>query len=494
MTAKILGPIGQAAFERRGISSETAVRHEIYTASHKDGQVVPDHYGTIVVFPFTENGTTVNEKYRGPGKRFWQWPNGKRTFWNNDAINDPSLEDGSLALVITEGEIDALTAIDCGFPLAVSVPDGAPPASENSELEPLDPEQERQGKFEFLYRNRDALKRIKRFILAVDNDLPGQRLAQELVRRLSPARCLFVTYPDGCKDLNDVRVKYSPEEVSRVINAAKRYPVRGLYYLSNYPDSEPLKTYFTGWDTLDKHLRLFFGEFMVVTGKPGDGKSTFVLNLLVKLAERYGHKAAIFSPEMRTVPHLRGKLRRILGGRELEADHFIEKRFVFIDSDPSGYIEEDFDLDWIIDRAIDAVLRDGIRILLIDPWNEVEHSRRRGEPLSEYVSRGIRQLKRFAREYDVMVIVICHPTKEVGKDGNTRPVTLYDCADSAAWNNKADHGVIVERPDPMVDETTIRVAKVRFDETGERGEIKMRFDRISCRFEMLDEVTQPETS
>ena len=31
---------------------------------------------------------------------------------------------GSVA--ITEGEIDAITAIECGFPLSVSVPDGAP--------------------------------------------------------------------------------------------------------------------------------------------------------------------------------------------------------------------------------------------------------------------------------------------------------------------------------------------------------------------------------
>lgn len=489
-SAKILGPIGQAAFERRGISSETAVRFGVYTALSQGGETSPDPRGSIVVFPFTENGVTVNEKFRAPGKRFWQWPNGKRTFWNNDALDDPSLESGDLPLIICEGEIDSLTAIDCGFPLTVSVPDGAPPASENSELEPLDPEQERQGKFEFLWRNRDALKRIKRFIIAVDNDPPGQRLAAELVRRLSAARCLFVSYPDGCKDLNDVRTRYSAEEVVKVINSAKRYPVRGLYYLSNYPDAEELRTYVSGWDTLDKHLKVFFGEFMVVVGRPGEGKSTFVLNLLVKLAQRYGHKAAIFSPEMRTVPHLRGKLRRILGGREAEADRFIEQRFVFIDSDPTGYIDEDFDLDWIIDRAIDAVLRDGIRILLIDPWNEVEHARKRGEPMSEYVSRGIRALKRFAREYDVMVVVIAHPTKDVGKDGNVRPVTLYDTADSAAWANKADHGVIVERsPDPLSDESTIRIAKVRFDETGERGEIKMRFDRVSCRYEMLT----PET-
>ncbi len=42
-------------------------------------------------------------------------------------LDDPALHEGRAALVITEGECDALTAIDCGYPFAVSVPDGAPP-------------------------------------------------------------------------------------------------------------------------------------------------------------------------------------------------------------------------------------------------------------------------------------------------------------------------------------------------------------------------------
>ena len=46
------------------------------------------------------------------------------------------------------------------------------------------------------------------------------------------------------------------------------YPVKGLYHLSQYPDIEPLRTFKTGWWTLDQHLKLFAGEFMVVTGVP----------------------------------------------------------------------------------------------------------------------------------------------------------------------------------------------------------------------------------
>jgi hypothetical protein len=38
---------------------------------------------------------------------------------------------------------------------------------------------------------------------------------------------------------------------------------------------------------------------------------------------------------------------------------------------------------------------------------------------------------RFARLYDVAVIVVAHPTKEVGRDGKARPPTLYDIEGSA---------------------------------------------------------------
>lgn len=485
---KTLGPVGIEAFERRSISAETAARFAIYTASRQaDGQVIPDGKGNIVVFPFLDHGAVVNEKYRGPGKKFWQRQGGRRTFWNADALDDPALESGQLSLVITEGELDALTAIECGFPLSVSVPDGAPPVGDDETPDDLQPiADETAGKFEFLWNNRDRLKRIKRFIIAVDNDRPGQRLAAELVRRLSPSRCLFVEYPVSCKDLNDVATQRGTEAVAAVLNAAKPYPVRGLYRLADYPDRGPLPVFSTGWETVDRHLKLYAGEFMVVTGIPSHGKSTWVLNLLCNAARLHSWRSALFSPEMPTVPHLRDKLRRIQGMGRPDADAFIDEYFRFIDSDPTGSTDEDFDLDWIIDKATDAVLRDGIRCLVIDPWNEVEHAKRRDETMTEYIGRGIRALKRFARLYEVAVIVIAHPTKEVGRDGKSRAPTLYDIDGSAHWYNKCDHGVVIDRPNAHADESTIRIAKVRFDETGEKGEVRMSFDRVRGRYHMLN--------
>lgn len=487
-----LGQFGVKAVESRGISAETAVRLNLFTGSSVDGAVVPDQNGNIVVFPFWERGSLVAEKYRAAGKRFWQKAGGRRTFWNSDALDDPALASGHQALIITEGEIDALTAIDCGFPLSVSVPDGAPAVRDGErpdDLAPIDTAGEGAGKFEFLWNNRERLKPIKRFIIAVDGDAPGQRLAAELVRRLSAARCAFIVYPEDCKDLNDVLQKHGRESVVRVLNENKPYPVRGLYRLSDYPDAKPLQTLSTGWQTIDAHFRPFAGEFMVVTGIPSHGKSTWVMNLLVRLAEQYGWRTAVFTPEMPLMPFMRAKLRKIIGGERQDADQFIDDAFLWIDTDPTGSdSDDDFDLEWLIERATDAVLRYGIRCFLIDPWNEVEHARGRNETVTDYIGRSIRRLKRFARQYDVAVIVIAHPTKDVNDKGSLRAPTMYDIEGSASWFNKADHGICVHRPDPHSDEVLIKIQKVRFEETGEKGEVRMKFDRTTQRYHMLDGV------
>src|SRR4051812_49073976 len=116
--------------QARAIDPETASRMGIYTAGRgPDGEPRPDPAGNILVFPYIEGGSEVNAKYRTLGeKRFWQRKDARKTFFNADVLDDPALERGDHALVITEGELDALAAIQSGFPFTVSVPDGAPPA------------------------------------------------------------------------------------------------------------------------------------------------------------------------------------------------------------------------------------------------------------------------------------------------------------------------------------------------------------------------------
>lgn len=511
------------AFERRGIDAETVVKYGVFTGravKNPDGsvkEVVPDHLrGDLVIFPTFDHGREVNQKYRAPGKRFWQKRTGKATFWNPDVLDSEALQDGRAALLITEGEMDALTAISAGLHYTVSVPDGAPaipkiPGTETlrdpEDLDPFDPTQDADGKFEFLFNNRDRLRKVKRFVIAADGDGPGRRLAAELVRRLGAARCSFVEYPTeklvaggpgepvrACKDLNEVRMHFGADKVVEIVTNAKPYPVRGVYEVDDYQDRGPLETYATGFDGWAHKLRLFFGEIVIVTGIPGEGKSALANQLVFNLASTHGWKSAICSPEMPTVPVLRDAFRAMYLGREplemdvedkARADSFIKRHFCFIDTDPTGQGDDDepFDLEWILEKVADSVLRKGIRVVVIDPWNEIEHARRVGETTSDYIARSLRAIRRTARLFGLIFIIVAHPTKEVqGKDGKPRRPTLYDIDGAAHWFNKADHGIVVSRPDRAKNEARIYIDKVKFKRAGKVGVIHMDFEEASGRF------------
>ncbi|MCP3468068.1 hypothetical protein [Bradyrhizobium sp. CCGUVB23] len=126
-------------------------------------------------------------------------------------------------------------------------------------------------------------------------------------------------------------------------------------------------------------------------------------------------------------------------------------------------------------------------MLVIDPWNEIEHARDREESTHEYIGRAIRMLKRFGRRHEVAVIVLAHPTKDVYERGKLRTATLYDIDGSAHRFNKPDHGLVIER-DPVKAEITVHISKVRFEQTGYRGAIRMRFDPETQQFDQLREI------
>jgi twinkle protein len=249
------------------------------------------------------------------------------------------------------------------------------------------------------------LKNAKLVILAGDADERGRKLNAELARRFGAARCAWVQYPAGSKDLNDILRLSGEAAVKASIDAAKPYPIKGLYRLSDNPQITAPLTYEAGFACLNTHMLLWRGEFVVITGIPSHGKSRFALELLASLALRHRQRSVIASFEMRLTPYVRDVLREHYCGcevrhmdleRKREADAWIEHTFCFIDQDPREE-EEEATIDWLIDKAADAVVRYGVNWFLLDPWNQVEHKRDRHETEADYQCRVIRSLKRFAR-------------------------------------------------------------------------------------------------
>jgi twinkle protein len=122
------------------------------------------------------------------------------------------------------------------------------------------------------------------------------------------------------------------------------------------------------------------------------------------------------------------------------------------------------------------VYRYGIKILVIDPWNEIDHSIGRNEREDQYISRMLAKIRRFARMNSVHVFVIAHPTKlQKNKTGGYDAPTPYDIAGGAMWRNKADVCWCVHRPSMADSKTVVYVQKVRFRKNGAPGNMVFKF-------------------
>lgn len=465
-------------FTSRGISPKTATDCGVYTQD--------DGNGPVIVFRFLENGECVNEKFRGKDKRFWQTEGGKKTFFNHQAIKK-AYNDNAF-LVITEGEMDCLAVIEAGYPYVVSLPDGAVQKEQDYDPDPLD-----DGKFQAIWNNwENGLELVQRFILAGDDDEPGRITNSELQRRFGVESSMKISYPKGCKDFNDVLMKFGAEKVLEVIEQAVDYPVRGLYQLTDFPDVPKPALTPTGITTMDNHLLIERGRFMVCTGIPSHGKSEFMERILFNLAKTWGWHTTVGTFENEPNPGYRDNMRhryhsKAIGKQSVDekkqADAWINKHFNFICQNPLNDEDEDLTLEDIIKLTEISVQRYGTKCLIIDPWNEIEHKRQKGEREDEYINRAIRQLKRLAKRFKILVIVVAHPTKMSDK-GNIKKPTLYDISGGATWYNKADYGIVVWRDDVRECQTDIIISKVKFQRyAGKPGILHLEYDRARSDYD-----------
>lgn len=428
--------------------------------------------GNWLSVPYVERGQTVNHKYRlTREKKHMMDTGGTLCLWNHDVLLRPEVQSGAQSVIIAEGEWDALIAIQAGFDHTLSVPNGA-----NGQ----------DAKLEYIDRAKDLLRNVKSFILATDNDAAGRELQQELARRLGPARCKFLPFPDGAKDLNEYYelCEFDIGAVARLINSAKPYPVQGLYRMEDIPEPPPLKTYSLGVPGLSELISIVPGTLTVMTGYPGHGKTSLSMAILANLMKD-GMSVAVASFETMPKPVMQRRLRAsIIGCGEFtipahaipDADTILSERLVMIMQSVDE--DDEFDIDRLLDLAAGAVIRDGIRLLFIDPWNEIEHKKRGDESETEYVSRSLRSLKRFARDYDVAVWLVAHPAKPDPARKLTAP-GLSSISGSANFANKADYGIVSHRPNKTIqgDNTaSVEVTKVRMGLPGKEDALTLAYD------------------
>ncbi|HEX7852075.1 MAG TPA: AAA family ATPase [Sphingobium sp.] len=454
----------------RGIDPSLAEKFGLHT--------VLMHGKNWLAVPYVEHGRTVNHKYRVTSDKSAQMMDqgAPLTLLNHDCLLDDSL--ASTPLIIVEGEWDLLVTMSAGKRRVVSVPNGAPKGTSD------DQELTEGARYAWYWRHEALLSQVKQVILAVDNDEPGKALAADLCRLFGPERCLFVEYPDLCKDPNDVVRLYSHQRLIEMLDAAKPYPVKGLYEVDDFPEQPAYTKYGTGIIELDELFQIVLRTFTVVTGYAGQGKTSFLMWILAGLIKRGVH-VTVASFETDIKPIFIRKLRAaILGAGEYAqhdpeqlkwADMMIRKHLAIISHSPNDD-DEALGIEDVLDLGRASVVRNGTRLLLIDPWNEIDHKRGRDESETDYTGRAIRMIKRFAKQNDVAVWVIAHPSKPAPGFGKAKLPGLYDISGSANWANKADYGLVFQIKSRDYWTSTIACTKVRMGLPGRMGQIVVQFD------------------
>src|SRR5262249_1723472 len=103
-----------------------------------------------------------------------------------------------------------------------------------------------------------------------------------------------------------------------------------------------------------------------------------------------------------------------------------------------------------------------------------------------YLNRALRELKRLARRFQIAIILVTHPNLQGGKVTSVEEATLYDINGGAAWNNKADLGVIVWADDVTNPHPLVQVAKSKgFIRFGIPGTVQMRFDAVHSTYSLI---------
>lgn len=445
----------------RGISEQTLLDHDIKfgegfsfkvkegdTWSYPDGKTI-----YAIYFPYRRDGELINVKIRkfqpefahnragvkDDEKDFRLAKDAEKIFWQIDRMGPTTL--------ICEGEIDLLTFYEAGYHNVISVPNG-------SNVE------------DFMNSCADELREnAQRFILALDGDKAGLECRNMIALKLGKEQCLYVNYPEGCKDANEVWLKYGKEGIDQLVAGAKYFPIEGLIQIRDLADE--LEFYYdygmpkgssTGFPSLDTLYRIPSGSFSIWTGRPSSGKSTILSQVLINLAENEGWPIGIFSAEDNPTASLAVKLMmkhvgkpfdlgtsgRMTKAEMAEAIEWLDDHF-----HPIAPTSSTWSVDEVLKLSKSAVYQYGIKALVMDPWNEFDHTRPPGMGEQEYYSHALSKMRQFGRDNDCHVFLVAHPRKgdRMKKDGEIveLPPDLDDISGSSAFRAKADFGIVVHR-------------------------------------------------
>jgi twinkle protein len=430
-------------FEKRGISRSTVDAFKI--ASDMDGNIV---------FQFFLDGVDVYEKYRKPHKpvtpeehkrKEWQFSGAKPILYNMDNVvfNQP--------LIITEGQCDAMALYEAGLTNVVSVPSGC-------------------DNLEFVSLCWDWLEKFKTIILFGDNDPPGKKMVETLIKKLGEYRVLVVRdYPEikdsnpkaYCKDANEILLRYGESMLLEMVDNAEEIETKGLMRLADVIPYDPTKIprIRTMIPALDETIGgLAEGGVTVLTGASGNGKST-LSGQLILCAIQQGYNCCAYSGEL-PAQNFQEWFHLQAAGSEwitLKQDPVRGKPVPYVPNEVAQRIIKWYEphmfmynndevfidvkqADAIVSVFTTAARKDDCKLFLVDNlMTTTADSEEEFRAQAQFVN----SMKQFAKRYQAHVLIVAHARKV--KTGDH--IQKSDVSGSSAIINLADCAIVSERPD-----------------------------------------------
>jgi twinkle protein len=397
---------------------------------------------------------------------------------------------GRKKAIIVEGEVDALSVYESGFSQNKNITHTQPDSEgETKEIEdPLNsyavlsvPNGASGGnnKLDYLDNCSDYFLGLDEIIIATDGDAAGMALRDELIRRLGVERCRYVIYPketvvdlgDGVKrapkDMNEVLLHMGKDKVIDLVFSSVQVPVDGIYYVDDIFEAM-FENFKSGvqiapschMETWDEFFRWKKGTINGCTGYSNHGKTTFMLQLMLIKSMYAGWKWAIFSPENYPANDFYDDIIEMYVGKALQfmtqeeyvdAATFINDHFFYV------YPDDDHDLLSIHEKFRYLILKKGCDGVLLDPWNQLDHNMGGYQREDMYLSKQLKDVKRFALLNHVVYNIIIHPKSPTYRDDRSLPVVdMYDLHGGAMWGNKLDGLLSYYRPDHHIDKSSTR--------------------------------------
>lgn len=439
--------------------------HYAWFAGRKINRETVDAYGIkgkpgAIAFPVhDEAGAVVNVKWRAfPDKKFWNETGTLRLPFGLQLVPKDSK-----ALLIVEGELDALAAYQYGVKSVVSLPNGT---GDQDWIDPL----------------WDWLERFEEIWIATDMDEAGQGVKRLLVERLGSWRCRGVELPH--KDLNDCLVAGIPSsQVLELMNAATEFKPEKLRGAGEFTEAvllafenrEGIQGIPTGFGDLDRILKGWRGgELSIWTGQNGSGKSTVLGQVTINLVDR-GEKVCAASLEMAPARYLRWLVCQ-LSDEEHPPEVMIRASMETL-SMGAWFVDHvgSIDVGVLVDTFTYAARRYGVRHFIVDSLVKLKI---RGDELQAQ-REAVEALCDFADRFAAHVHLVAHPRKgdtdaskpdKTAVKGSGDITDLADNVFSVFRNKKATQG-----------QATTLLSVLKHREHGTEGDVPLNVSPTSKR-------------